>query len=275
MMSAEAVGFLDDSQANIIIQSSAPEETIRQLKDMALKAWTAGEALANEIPIEPTLVVNGEHWEKYRATPGTTDSDVSTLDGLQLSYITDAPLKSDYIPQVVVGIGDQSMDYMSNLKFQILATSESAGNSSRPQLKKITVSFNHEASETWEIYSDELSTVDSSDAIPVAPTSLEYVTAGTALCLTSQVTLVSAMMDLDYTDFRVEQQINYREEAVNTTEMASYADLVKSIVMIESDESEERLNRFFKQSLSMCFAGEGFSGATEMIIHSYLNGQEI
>lgn len=275
MMSAEAMGFVDNSQVNIIIKSSAPEETIRQLKNMALKAWTAGEALANEITIEPSLVVNGEHWEKYRATPGTTDSDVSTVNGVRLSYITDSPLKSDYLPQADTGMSGKSMDDMSNLKFQILATSESAGNANRPQLKKITVSFNAEGSETWELLSDELSAVDSSDVIPVAPTSLEYVTAGTALCLTSQTTLVSTMMNLDFTDYRVEQQINYREEAVNTVDMASYADLVKTSVMIESDESKERLERFFKQSLSMCFAGEGFSGATDMMIHSYLNGQEI
>jgi uncharacterized OsmC-like protein len=111
--------------------------------------------------------------------------------------------------------------------------------------------------------------------MPMAPTSLEYVTAGTGLCLTSQLTLVSTMLGLDYTDYRIEQQINYREEGVNTSEMASFADLVKTSVLVESDESPERLNRFFKQALSMCFAGEGFSGETDMKIHSYLNGQAI
>ncbi len=107
----------------------------------------------------------------------------------------------------------------------------------------------------------------------MAPTSLEYVTAGTALCLTSQLTLVSAMMDLDYSDFRVEQQIDYREESVNSSAMAGYADIVHSSVMIESDESAERLTRFFQQSLSMCFAGEAFKGATDMYTNCYLNGK--
>ena len=156
--------------------------------------------------------------------------------------------------------------------FEILAISESAENPDRPYLKKVTVSFNTSNSETWEIYSDELNGTEGS---PMAPTSLEYLTAGTALCLTSQLTLVSAMLDLDYSDFRVEQQIDYREEGVDSTAMLGFADIVHTSVMIESDESKERLNRFFQQSLSLCFAGEAFKGATDMYTKCYLNGKII
>jgi len=195
MMSAEALGFVDKTHANIIIESSESEETIRNLKE-------------------------------------------------------------------------KSLDAVSNLTFEILAISESAQNSDRPYLKKITVSFNTPNSETWEIYSDELNGTEGS---PIAPTSLEYLTAGVALCLTSQVTLVCAMLDMDYTDFRVEQQIEYREEAVNSTAMAGFTDIIHTSVMIESDESEERLNRFFQQSLSMCFAGQGMLKATPTKINLYQN----
>jgi uncharacterized OsmC-like protein len=272
MLSAQGAGFLDATHTNIIIESDESEERILALKEMALNSWAAGEGLANETTILPSLVVNGEHWENYRATPGTTVSDESHVDGLKLSQITQGPKKSDYIEQVVEGIGDKSMDAISNLVFEILAISESAENPDRPYLKKVTVSFNTPDSETWELYSDEL---NGTTGAPVAPTSLEYVTAGTALCLTSQLTLVSALMDLESSDFRVEQQIDYREEAVNSNAMAAFADNVHSSVIIESDEPAERLKSFYQQALSLCFAGEAFKGATDMDTNCYLNGKRI
>ncbi len=272
MMSPEGVGFLDETYTNIIIESNESEETIRKLKETALNSWVAGEALGNETVIKPSLIVNGENWENYRATAGTTLSDESYVDGLRISHITEGPMVSEYLEQADDDIGDQSIEAISNLTFEILAISESAENPDRPYLKKVTVSFNTPTSETWEIYSDELNGVDGK---PMAPTSLEYLTAGTGLCLTSQLTLVSYMMDLDFTDFRVEQQIDYREEAVNSTDMAGFADTVHTRVLVESDESEERLNRFYQQSLSMCFAGEAFKGATDMHTRTYLNGNEI
>ncbi len=165
-----------------------------------------------------------------------------------------------------------SFSTISDLTFEILAISESARNPDRPYLKKVTVSFNTPTSETWELYSDEL---NGTDGTPLAPTFLEYLIAGTALCLTSQLTLVSAMMDLDFSDFRVEQQIDYREVDVNSTAIAGFADTVHTNVIVESDESEERLNQFYQKSLALCFAGEAFKGATDMYTHSYLNGKEI
>jgi uncharacterized OsmC-like protein len=265
MLSDTGAGFLGETHTNIIIESNAPNDTIQRLKNIALNSWTAGEAFGNETTIAPQLVVNGKHWESNRTVPGTSLSDESYVNDLKISHITDKPKKSEYLQQV-----SKDDDDMSNLTFEILAISESAENSDRPQLKKITVSFNTPSSETWELYSDEL---NGPDGTAIAPTSLEYLTAGTALCLTSQLTLVSAMMGMDLDDFRVEQQIDYRVENVNSTEMTSYADTVHTNVLIESNESAERLNQFYKKSLSLCFAGEAFKGATDMYTHCYLNGR--
>lgn len=269
MLSDKGAGFLGETHTNIIIESNAPNETIQRLKDIALNSWTAGEAFGNETTIAPQLVVNGMHWESNRTVPGTSLSNESYVNDLKISHITDEPKKSRYLQQVGEEDNDMSFDAMSNLTFEILAISESAENSDRPQLKKITVSFNTPSSETWEIYSDEL---NGTDGTAIAPTSLEYLAAGTALCLTSQLTLVSAMMGMDLDDFRVEQQIDYRVENVNSTEMISYADTVHTNVLIESNESAERLNQFYKKSLSLCFAGEAFKGATDMYTQCYLNG---
>lgn len=270
MMSADGAGFLDETNTTIIIESSAPEEIILEIKNMALNSWTAGEALRNETVIEPSLVVNGDNWNNYRTTPGTTLSKESFVDKLRLSSITDVPKKPQYLKPVAKKEekGMPDFDALANMEFEIFAISESAKNSERPYLNKITISMS--SGQTWEIYSDEFMGDDDS---PLAPTSLEYFTVGTALCLTSQTTLVSAMMDLKYTEYRVENQIDYRQENVNSTEMISFTDTVHSYIIIESDESQERLKTFYNKSLSLCFAGEGLKNATDMNTNCYLNGR--
>jgi len=271
MIADDGAGFLDETNTNIIIESSASEEVIQEIKEMAINSWAAGEALQNETVIEPTLVVNGNNFENYKATPGSTLSEESFVDDLRLSSVTDVPKKPYYLEATVKeDEGILAFSNMSNMEFEIYAISESAENSERPYLKKITLSTPSE--ETWEIYSDEFM---GENDIPLAPTSLEYFTAGTSLCLTSQTTLVSAMMDLDFTDYRVESQIDYRQENVNSTEMASFTDTVHSYVIIESDESRERLEEFYNKSLSLCFAGEGLKGETVMNTNVYLNGEQL
>jgi uncharacterized OsmC-like protein len=269
MLSPNGAGFLDQTNTIIIIESSASEKEIQEIKDMALASWTAGEALRNETVIKPSLVVNGDHWENYRAVPGTTLSEVSTVDGLMVSSVSEVPKQPKYLVPAVKEEMGLTLDFnaLSNMEFEIFAISESAGNSERPFLKIITVST--PTSETWEIYSDEF--MQDNDS-PLAPTSLEYFTVGTALCLTSQTTLVSAMMGLDFTDYRVENQIDYRQEGINSTEMIGYTDTVHSYILIESEESQERLESFYNKSLALCFAGEGLKNATEMNTDMYLNG---
>jgi len=271
MMSDEGAGFLDQTNTNIVIESGESEEVIGEIKEMAINSWTVGEALGNETAIEPTLVVNGDNWENHRALPGTTISEVSVVDGLKMSSVTEMPKKPEYLEPVARDEEESmSFDSMANMQFEIFAISESAENSERPYLKKITLST--PSTETWEIYSDEF--MGEKDT-PLAPTSLEYFTVGTSLCLTSQTTLVGAMMDLDFSDYRVEQQIDYRQVNVNSAQMAGYADTAHSYVVIESDEPVERLETFYNKALALCFAGEGLKNATEMNTAVYLNGQEL
>jgi hypothetical protein len=60
MLSPEGAGFLGETHTNIIIESRVFEETIWNLKEIALSSWTAGEDLGNTTTIKPSLNVNGE-----------------------------------------------------------------------------------------------------------------------------------------------------------------------------------------------------------------------
>lgn len=268
MSSETGTGNTDTTTTSVIIESSASCETIQSILDLAFNAWTVGEALKNKTTIEPQLIINGDNWDNYRTRPVTSSSDISLVDGLEISRVTDVPRYPEKIELEPVKDDSMSLSAMDNMEFEIYAISESANDINRPYLKKVTLST--PSGETWQIYSDEyLSENDK----PIAPTSLEYFTAGTALCLTSQTTLVSAMMDLDFTEYRVENQTDYREEKVNTSDMESFADTVHSYILIESEEPIERLQEFYNRSLSLCFAGEGLKNETKMITTVYLNNE--
>lgn len=273
MMSAEGKGYLGVTTTDIIIESSESAAVIEDIKEIALNAWTAGEALANKTEVIPELVVNGDVWDNFRAAPGTTDSDESYVGGYQMSKITEeivVPTYVELIPQEDQKMSLNIKDTMNNLSFEIYAISESANDSERPYLKNVILSA--PSFETWQVLSDEV--MYEGDK-PAAPTSLEYFTLGTSLCLTSQTTLVSSMMGLGYTDYRVEHQFNYRNENVGTSDMAGYMDTIQTYVIIESDEPMERLETFYSKALALCFAGEGLTQETEMNTTLYLNGKEM
>ncbi len=141
MLSDEGTGHLDVSTVNIIIESNESEEVINEIKEVALNSWTAGEAIRNETVIEPALVVNGDNWEDFRAVPGTTDSEVSYVDDLEMTSVTEVPRYPEYIDLAAQDEGmSLSVDAMTNMEFEIFAIAETAENSERPYLTKITLS---------------------------------------------------------------------------------------------------------------------------------------
>lgn len=270
MSSVDGVGYLDVSTTNIIIDSDATEEDIQAVIELALNGWAPGNALANETVVEPHLIINGDNFEVYSATPGTAKSVDSYVDELQMSSVTDVPREPEYLELTEVedaGILEM-LNSMNDLEFEIFAISESVDKEDRPYLNRVTVLS--PSGETWELYADEFM---GGDDLPLAPTSLEYFTLGTTLCLTSQTTLVSAMMDIEYTDYRVEHMFEYSLEDMNTTEMSGSIDTIHTYVIIESNESQSTLEEFNSRALSLCFAGEGLVNETKMVINTYINGE--
>lgn len=269
MLDSDGTGHLGKTSVRILIESSASIAEIERVKQIAIDAWAAGQALMNKTPVTPTLIVNGENWSHYKASPGTTES-VESYDGeLKLSSVTPTVKLPSHI-KLWEKVPEMSMDTMNNLTFQIYAITESLNNSERPDFKRVIVSS--PTGETWELYSDEFM---SKDDKPLAPTSLEYFSVGTSLCLTSQTTLVSTTMGMDYDDYRVEHRFEYGQKNYKTPEMKGSLDMVHTYIFVDSDESKETLETFFNKSLALCFAGEGLTNETEMDISTYLNGNEM
>ena len=270
MLDDDGTGHLGKTTVRILIESEATTAEIERVKEIAMDAWSVGQALMNKTAVTPNLMINGDNWDNYHKSPGTSESDESYDGDLKLSSVTPEVKYPEYAELWDVEDAGMSMDSMNNLTFQIYAISETLDNSERPDFKRVTISS--PSGESWEMYSDEFM---SEDDKPLAPTSLEYFTVGTSLCLTSQTTLVSAMMGFDYDDYRVEHRFEYSQKDFGTSYMKGSLDMVHSYVFIDSDESKETLETFLSKSLALCFAGEGLVNETEMDIITYLNGNEL
>jgi len=131
------------------------------------------------------------------------------------------------------------------------------------------VTISTPSGESWELYADEF--MGDKD-IPLAPTPLEYFSLGTSLCLTSQTTLVNAVMGLDASDYRVEHFFEYSQKDMSTPNMTASLDTVETYIFVESDKSQDQLEKFYKKSLALCFAGDGLVNKTDMNINTYVNG---
>jgi uncharacterized OsmC-like protein len=268
MMEDDGTGHLGLSTVNIIIKSDESEEVIERIKETAINGWAAGQALMNETEVVPNLVINGDNWNLYNATPGTSPNEVSYDGDVLMSSVTEEVVYPEYTElweeeeSLLV-----NMDTMNNLTFQIYAIAENMNNPERPYYQSVTIST--PSGESWELYADEFM---GDNDIPLAPTPLEYFTVGTSLCLTSQTTLVNSMMGLDAADYRVEHFFEYSQENMNTADMTASLDTVQTYVFVKSDESQETLETFFNKSLALCFAGEGLVNETDMNINMYVNG---
>ena len=110
------------------------------------------------------------------------------------------------------------------------------------------------------------------------PSSKDYFTVGTTLCLMSQLTGSSEVFKhqgIDINDYRAEHQFNYQVDNVMTPAATGHVDGVTTRILIKSNASEQVMSEFAALALRMCFAGEAVTGATTTEIAAYLNGERV
>jgi uncharacterized OsmC-like protein len=276
VMSEKWAGYTDKVIANILIESKESPEKILEMKRIALNGWVAGEALTNKTEIETDLVINGNHWDGKGSRNGGVPNPVSIDNNLTLTSKSSVPKPATFEVGEDVGISPKII-FNPQIKFAVVAVAEPVKNEERPYLQKIKVRAIQDNYSTWDLYADDSYGYGGLDK---APTSLDYLTAGISLCLMSQLDINQSFFwaihrrfsGISIDDYRIESQINYRQENFMTSKMKGYADKVITKVVVKSKASEKDLNTFFNQSLRMCFAGEAFKNETEIASNLYLNG---
>ena len=266
-------GYTDKVISNILIKSNESPEKIKELKQMAIKAWAVGEGLANKSVIDVDILVNVDNWAGLEARPGKVSSPISIDNGRTITNVT-PDLKLQTI-EVKEDASVNMHNFPSTLQFSEIVIAESANDPERPYMHKIRAKSLTENYETWELYSDDSRGYKDIDK---APTSRDYFTLGTSFCLMSQLTASKGFyhqQGINIDNYRVEHQFNYQQDNFMTPAMTGYLNDVITRISVTSKAPKESLIKYAKQSLSMCFAGEGILNATEMQTGIYLNGNEI
>ncbi|WP_299874524.1 hypothetical protein [uncultured Cocleimonas sp.] len=266
-------GYTDKVISNILIKSNEPPEKITALKEMALKAWAVGEGLANKTTIDAAIVINSDNWSGMTVHGGKVESPISIDNGFTLTNVT-PDLKFETM-EVEEDLAFGMMNMPNPMIFPEIAIAESANDAGRPYMHKIRAKSLTQNYQTWELYADDSRGYSGMDK---APTSRDYFTVGTSFCLMSQLAINKLLFQkqgVEIKNYRVEHQFNYQQDNFMTPTMTGHLDDVITRVIVTSDAAEEAVNDYAKQSLRMCFAGEGIQNETEMETNVYLNGKII
>jgi AhpD family alkylhydroperoxidase len=262
-------GFTDKVIANILIESDEPAEKITELKRMAVQAWAVGECIMKETPVDAQYAYNTTIWETESARHGKVAGADSYDNGMKITS------KGNKLAPKSFELGaDVGMEKWTNpFVFAVVSISESANDAQRPYLHKVKIRALQENYVTWDVYTDDSRGFEGTDK---APSSRDYFTAGTSLCLMSQLTGWSEMykrQGIEIDDYRVEQQFNYQVDNYMTPSATGHVDGVTTRILIKSDANEKVMSDFATNALRTCFAGEAVLGATTTEIDVFQNGK--
>lgn len=264
-------GYTDKVIANILIESDEPAEKIAEVKRMAVQAWAIGECIMNPTPVDAQFAFNTKIWETESSRPGKVGSPDSYDKGMKITSKGDNPKPERF----ELGADVSMAEFTNPFIFEVVSISESANDAQRPYLHKVKIKALQENYAAWDIYADDSRGYEGMDK---APTSSDYFTAGTSLCLMSQLTGWSEFYNhqgIEFEDYRVEHQFNYQVDNYMTPSATGHVDGVTTRILIKGDTSEKVMNDFATHALGTCFAGEAITGATTTEIDVYQNGKLI
>ncbi|MGD1821325.1 MAG: hypothetical protein ACPKM0_01005 [Pleomorphochaeta sp.] len=268
MMTPNWRGYTDKVLANIIIESNENEEAIEELKEYAINSWASGEGFKNSTSVDADFVVTRDYEVGQTSNVGSVPSDISLDGDFTLSQKTGSPDINTFELGEDVG-GDMDMGSMpSEVYFSVVATAVPYEDENREYMNEITVRALQDNYTGWILYADDSYT---SKGVDKAPTSWDYVTGGTSLCLMSQLSLMQ-MMFPQVDDFSISHQFLYtQDDFMSDTMSGNTLDNIITRCEVYTQASDEEAKAYFYQSLSCCFAGEAFTGETEMDTNLYLN----
>lgn len=269
-MSANWSGYADNLIANILIESDESEEKITELKQMAVQAWAIGNCIKNATTVDAKFDFNGEIWNTEYPCAGVISGTESYDDGLKISST-----KNNLEPETLKTGVEVAKGLSSHFEFKVVGIAESANDKARPHLHKLSVRSINENYAAWVIYADDTQTPEGKDK---APSSNDYFSLGTTLCLMSQMTATQMFykkQGIDISNYRAEHQFNFQIANFMSPVAKGSVDEVTTRILVKSEANEQTMTDFASQSLRMCFAGDAVANETPTEVGIYLNGQQV
>lgn len=151
----------------------------------------------------------------------------------------------------------------------VVTSTERILNKEAPFLKKgVAKAVGEEQYSAWEMVSDE----GGKDHSQTAPNPLTYYAAGSASSLLTQVERGIKILALDVDNVKVETEIFFRWDNPFTDNWAGYTDKVVSNIVVESNESPEKIKELKKLALKSWAVGEGLANETVIDAATVING---
>ena len=270
-MTPDWKGYTDKVIVNILIDSKEPAKEIEKMKELAIQSWAIGACLMTETPVDAQFAYNTKIWDTDFAQHGRVAGSDSYDNEMKITSKGSKPK-----PETFKVGEDVSMEKFTNpFVFEVIGLSESANDIERPYLHKVKIRAIQENYASWDIYADDSRGFKGEDK---APSSNDYFTAGTSLCLMSQLTgwaEVFKHKGVEFDDYCVEHQFNFQVNDYMTPAAKGSVDEVTTRILIKGGADEKVMNDFAIHALGTCFAGEAVTGKTETEIGVYQNGKRI
>ena len=153
----------------------------------------------------------------------------------------------------------------------IMTTTQSILNKAAPFLKKAVVKpIGEHKFSAWELVSDE----GGVHHHQTAPNPLTYYTAGASSSLLTQVERAIKIMGLNVEEVKIESKIFFRWSDAMTSNWAGFTDKVISNILIESDESTEKIKALKEMAVKAWAVGEGLANKTAIDVDILVNSDD-
>ncbi|WP_444885213.1 OsmC-related (seleno)protein [Microbulbifer sp. PSTR4-B] len=143
-------------------------------------------------------------------------------------------------------------------------------------LKKATIFSNVPNGGTWELICDEGTAVGGRGS---APSPIMYFSAGLALCMMSHVEMLAQLSNIQLKQVRLEQKTEFSTTlnfgGIQPEKVFGQGDRVEIHLIIESDETEEKLVEFAHCCRQACMSLQTVAKATPVTTSLYLNDKPI
>ena len=151
----------------------------------------------------------------------------------------------------------------------VMTTTQRILNKEAPFLKKGMVKpVGEDRWSAWELVSDE----GGGHHHQTAPNPLTYYAAGVSSSLLTQVERGIQVLGLDVDDVKVESKIFFRWADTMTASWSGYTDRVVTNVLVESNESPDRIQELKELAYSAWAVGEGLANTTRIDVAIIVNG---
>ncbi len=226
---------------NIFFDENLSEKEMSQINAKIRESSAAFLLFDIAWPATSSIEINGDHFKNIQKIKGSMNNPKCELNGIVMAE------KLKRMPEME-SMKETSKSWVmamtkKDLTFDEFVIAEPV-NVNGHSLIKATGYCNLSAYETWSLVADENG--------EMSPAPLDYIAAGTALCLGTHIMAAAIVLKPKIRNFRIEQRMSLKGNKDSGYKILS----MDNNILIDSNDSEDILNRSAQIAENSCFAGQ-------------------